>query len=115
MQLRWAAVLLAGLLLVGCSKGAPPNARHIKIVMKKYAFDPPVVRLTKGETVVLDVYSADVEHGMKVDALGINEPVHKNFPAHIVYTPAERGTFRMECSVLCGPGHDDMVGTIVVE
>ena len=83
--------------------------------MKKYAIDPPVIHLRKGETVVLDVYSADVQHGLEIKALGINEPVHRNFPAAIVLRPRQAGEFAMRCSVLCGPGHDDMVGKIIVE
>ena len=109
----WTLLVLA-LLLQGCSDSGA-GARHIKVVMKKYAIEPPVIQLHKGETVVLDVYSADVEHGFEVPALGINEPVHRNFPAKIVLKPQKKGEFAMRCSVLCGPGHDDMTGRIVVE
>ncbi len=105
-------LVLAGS-LCGCNSDKPDVV--IPVVMKKYAFDPPVIRLKKGQVVELDVSTADVQHGFTVPDLGIKEPIQPRRPAKIVFKADRAGTFPMTCSIICGPGHDDMVGKIVVE
>src|SRR5947208_4732204 len=103
--------LLLGLLL-GCHRTEP---RHIKLVMKRYAFVPAEVHVKQGETVELDVTTADVQHGLEIPDLGVREPIQPRFSARIRITPQRKGEFPMVCSIICGPGHDDMQGKLVVE
>jgi cytochrome c oxidase subunit 2 len=83
--------------------------------MKKWAIEPSVIRVKKGQIVELDVYTADVEHGFQVTELGINEPVQPRFPATIVFRAEQTGEFKIQCSITCGRGHDDMTGVIIVD
>ncbi len=99
--------------LSGCNSGKPDVV--IPVVMKKYALDPPVIRVKKGQLVELDVSTADVQHGFTVPDLGIKEPIQPRRPARIVFKADRAGVFPMSCSIICGPGHDDMAGKIVVE
>jgi cytochrome c oxidase subunit II len=124
MQLRSALVITkvaAGVLLLfflgtGCGKS---NSRkeplRIKVVAKKYRFEPREIRVKKGQEVVLEVTSSDVQHGFHAPGLGISEPIQKGKVAEIRFTPAARGEYTLECDIICGAGHDDMVGKIVVE
>ena len=105
--------LLIAVSLAGCSSGKPDVV--IPVVMKKYAFDPPVIRIKKGQVVELDVSTADVQHGFTVPDLGIKEPIQPRRPAKIIFKADRSGVFPMTCSIICGPGHDDMVGQIIVE
>jgi len=50
-----------------------------------------------------------------VPDLGIDEPIQKGKPAEIRFSAKDRGEFKIECDIICGPGHDDMAGKIVVE
>ena len=99
--------------LSGCDSAKPDVV--IPVIMKKYAFDPPVIRVKKGQVVELDVSTADVQHGFTVPDLGIKEPIQPRRPAKIVFKAERAGVFPMTCSIICGPGHDDMVGKIIVE
>ncbi len=99
--------------LCGCESAKPDVI--IPVVMKKYAFVPPVIRVKKGQVVELDVSTADVQHGFTVADLGIRESIQPHRPAKIAFRADRAGTFPMTCSIICGPGHDDMAGKIVVE
>lgn len=83
--------------------------------MRKFVIEPNVIRVEQGENVVLDVSSKDVQHGFQVEQLGINEPIRPGKPVAVVLDTSKKGQFRMECSIICGAGHDDMTGKIVVE
>jgi heme/copper-type cytochrome/quinol oxidase subunit 2 len=106
-------VLIVGGLLVGCSHKKP--AERINITMKKYEFVPAEIHVKRGQRVLFVVTSADTQHGFHVDAFGINEPVKKGQTAEVEFQSDKAGTFPMNCSIICGAMHDDMVGKIVVE
>ena len=108
-----ALLALLLLFLPGCDRSRPDVV--IPVVMKKYAFDPPVIRVKKGQVVELDVSTADVQHGFSVPDLGIKEPIQPHRPAKIIFKADRAGVFPMTCSIICGPGHDDMAGQIIVE
>ncbi|MGE5322634.1 MAG: cupredoxin domain-containing protein [Actinomycetota bacterium] len=100
----------------GCQhkdQGGP--AQHIKVVMRRYTFDPSVIRVKAGEPVELDITTADVQHGFDVPDLGIKEPVQPGRTTKIRFTPDKKGEYRVKCGVICGPHHDDMKATLVVE
>ena len=63
---------------------------------------------------VLDVATKDVQHGFKVEQLGINEPIQPGRPAEISIDTSKKGDFEVICSIICGPGHDDMRAKIVI-
>lgn len=111
---RWLAGALAGLLLLaGCSQPAP--ATTVRVTMRKFKIEPSEIHLKVGERVRFEVSSADVQHGFSVPELGIREPLRPGKPAVFDFTPDRKGVFEMKCGILCGPGHDDMKGKIVVE
>ena len=112
------ALLLVPVLLSGCSRtptySGPPDT-VIKVVMKKWAIEPSRITLPQGARVELVVSTADVEHGLGVRGLAINEPVQPGKPAVIRFLAQTPGTYPMRCSILCGKGHKDMLGEIVIE
>jgi cytochrome c oxidase subunit II len=116
MKTRTALITFLSLLCAaGCARTQSEPSRRIPIVAKKYTFEPQVIRLKKDETVVLEVTSTDVQHGFSVPGLGISEPIQKGRVAEIRVTPETRGEFPVECDIICGAGHDEMVGKIIVE
>ena len=118
-SLRTAKAALFGvLLLLGCKQtptySGPPDT-VIKVVMKKWAIEPSRITVRQGARVELVVSTADVEHGLGVRGLAINEPVQPGKPAVIRFLAQTPGTYPMRCSILCGKGHKDMLGEIVIE
>jgi len=99
----------------GCSRQHKPPDEHIKVVMKKYSIEPAVIKVKSGETVELEVSTADVQHGFDISQLGIKEPVQPGKPAVFTFTAPAKGEYQITCGIICGPRHDDMQGKLVVE
>ena len=112
MKRLFFAIFLSGV-LVGCAHKQP--AQRINVTMKKYEFVPAEVHVKRGQRVLFVVTSADTQHGFHVEGFGINEPVKKGQTAEVEFQSDQAGTFPMNCSIICGVMHDDMVGKIVVE
>lgn len=83
--------------------------------MKKYAIEPAEIRVKRGQRVQLTVSTLDVQHGFSVPDLGIKEPVQKNKPAVVIFKADRAGEYPVQCSIICGSGHDDMHAKIFVE
>jgi cytochrome c oxidase subunit 2 len=107
-------LLLLLIVFWGCQK-KPGSAVRIRVVMKKYSIDPPVIHVKAGEAVDLDVTTADVQHGLDIPELGIKEPVQPGKTTTVSFTPSAKGEYRIVCGVICGPHHEDMRGTLVVQ
>jgi len=122
------ASAVGGMLL---QPSAPPQERRIKMTARQYAFDPPVLRVNKGDTVRLRVTSLDVIHGLYMEAFDFNaliipdspylelsHPSRPDEPAEkveeIVFVADKTGKFRYRCSHTCGSMHPFMQGELVV-
>ena len=108
-------VLSASLTVCSCARQQTVGATHIGVTMRRFAIEPDVIRVKQGENVVLDVSSKDVQHGFEVQELGINEPIQPGKPAHIPLDTSKKGEFDVDCSIICGLGHNGMTAKIVVE
>ncbi|MGH2360948.1 MAG: cupredoxin domain-containing protein [bacterium] len=112
--LRRAAVILVLLALEGCSRFSEQPQR-IDITARKYKFEPAEIRVKQGTLVELHITSLDVQHGFDIPEMGIKEPIPKGGTAVVRFKADKRGQFRIACSIVCGPGHDDMRGRLIVE
>jgi heme/copper-type cytochrome/quinol oxidase subunit 2 len=99
----------------GCRQRPSSPAERVKVVMKKYRIDPPVIRVKSGDTVELEVSTVDVQHGLDIPQLGIKEAVQPGKPAIITFIAPAKGEYQVTCGILCGPHHDDMQARLVVE
>jgi cytochrome c oxidase subunit 2 len=114
---RAVALMIANLALslTGCNRQPKAEAVHIQITSHKYAFEPAVIHVKKGQDVTLEISTTDVQHGFAVEELGINEPIQKGKPALVSFKADKVGEYKVKCSIICGPGHDRMQGKIIVE
>jgi len=101
-------------LAAGCQK-RPVADVQIKVLMRKYTIEPGIIRVKSGQRVELDVTTADVQHGLDIESLGIKEPVQLGRTTTISFTAPAPGEYAMACGIICGPHHDDMQGKLVVE
>ena len=92
----------------------PPNL-VLRVLMKKWAIVPDRIVVPQNAHVELIVTTADVEHGLAVPGLAINEPVQPGRTTVIRFLAVKPGAYPMHCSILCGRGHDQMIGSIVIE
>lgn len=108
-------LLICAVLLTSCTNKASGPPQRVRVTMRKFAIDPAVIRVKRGANVVLEVSTQDVQHGFQIAELGINEPIQPGRPAEIPLKTSSAGEFKVECSIICGPRHDDMQAKIVVE
>jgi cytochrome c oxidase subunit 2 len=119
VRTAWRWVLSAAAVLAcvqtGCNQFIDREPVRLQVKMKKYSFDPPVIRVKQGDVVELEVSTSDVQHGFSIPELDIREPVPRGHTATVRFKAEQKGEFKIKCSILCGPGHDDMQGTLIVE
>lgn len=118
-------LLAAALVATGCGGGksdsvsspaasqtaAGGSAKAITIHAKNFEFDQKEIRVKKGETVTITLNSTQGIHGMKIE--GYNQEINNG--KSVTFTADKAGEFKFACSVMCGTGHADMVGKLIVE
>jgi cytochrome c oxidase subunit 2 len=110
-----ASALLVALSLVGAQSPETAPIRTIDVTLSRFAFAPERIEVRLGERVRLNVVSADVLHGFRVKALGVNARIPAGGkPVAIELTPKKAGTFTIDCSEYCGRGHSRMKAALVV-
>lgn len=108
--------LTVALSLLGSGPGtAGDEPRTIEIVAKRFAFEPDVIEADQGELLRLVLRSADVTHGFAIDGYDVKVEIPKGGdPVSVEFVADRPGSFRVECSEYCGPGHRRMRGSLVV-
>ncbi|TBL70709.1 cupredoxin domain-containing protein [Paenibacillus thalictri] len=92
---------------------APPaggQTKEITVNASNFSFDPPAINLKVGDTVKLTLKNVNGSHGLEIPDLKVNV---KNGET-ATFTVTKAGKFDYNCSIQCGSGHDNMVGTITV-
>ena len=77
----------------------------------------PVIRVSKGDQVVLKLRSSDVTHGFSMKAFGIylSSGIDPGQTIYVRFKADKAGTFIFKCNVYCGDIHHTMRGTMIVE
>lgn len=81
---------------------------------------PPIpeqatIKVQPGDKVILHIFNEDTyDHGIAVDVLGVNRRLFPKTTTTVEFTPSLSGTFNFYCSVPCGEGHYDQIGTLIV-
>jgi heme/copper-type cytochrome/quinol oxidase subunit 2 len=132
------AVVIAFVLSLGGAVGfaasriatPPPQDRYVTIKASKYAYEPAVLRVNRGDRVHLSLVSADVTHGFFLEGYDLDAQIPSgdfNFKVrHPSKSPAYKttdevsfvtdrcGKFRYRCSNTCGYMHPFMQGEMIV-
>lgn len=112
----------------GATGDAPPVEREVLVTAGSYAFDPPVLRVRRGDRLRLRFAATDVVHGFYLEGYDLDvtiSPLERQVsvqrdgapaePAGEVVLVADRaGKFRYRCSQTCGAMHPFMVGELIV-
>ena len=87
---------------------------EIKIIAKRFKFEPKTITVLKGTPLRLLITSTDVQHGFAIEEFGIDKEIKPNATTVVEFTPTRTGRFPFYCSVVCGEGHEEMTGELVV-
>ncbi len=130
---------LAGLVLVLGGLGgfllayvgqALPQERSFTITARKYAYDPPVLRVNRGDRIHIRLVAQDNTHGFYLEGYDVEakaRPENDTFWARqpsqggdykeveeISFVASHTGKFRYRCSITCGYMHPFMQGELIV-
>jgi len=88
--------------------------RVIEVTTENWQFTPSVIKAKKGEKVILRLIGKNGIHGFFVPDLGIAERVEAGRTVEVSLPTNQTGTFELRCNIICGQGHDGMIGTIII-
>ncbi|PIU37514.1 hypothetical protein COS77_00520 [Candidatus Roizmanbacteria bacterium CG06_land_8_20_14_3_00_34_14] len=91
------------------------SVKEFTMTAKKWAFDPDVVTVKQGDNVRLKLKSIDVTHGFALPDFNVKVDLVPDKEKTVEFVATKKGEFAFFCSVLCGAGHQDMKGKLVVE
>ena len=127
----WALGALGILAIVGISAAGAgtqaPREHEIRVTAGRYAFEPAVIRVQRGDTLRLRFAATDVVHGFYLEGHDLDitiPPLSRQVEAkragatelveEVVLVAERSGKFRYRCSKTCGAMHPFMVGELVV-
>lgn len=120
MMKKWTAWIVLGFLAATVAFAplpvppAAPQTRTFKLDARQYAYSPSELKVNAGDTVTLQLVSADVVHGLYIDGYDISMEADPGQTATLTFTADKPGSFRFRCNVTCGAMHPFMIGKITV-
>lgn len=119
MRLRLSLVLflLAGLAVVFAPLPVLPMApqmRTFEIDARQFAYSPSELQVNAGDTVILQLVSNDVVHGLYVDGYDVSIEADPGQTTTLTFVANKPGSFRFRCNVTCGAMHPFMIGKLTV-
>jgi len=93
---------------------ATPQTRTFEVDALQYAYSPSELKVNAGDTVTIQLVSADVVHGLYVDGYDISVEADPGQTATLTFVADKSGSFRFRCNVTCGAMHPFMIGKLTV-
>ncbi len=90
------------------------NVKEITLTAKRFSFEPSSITVPLGTKVRLVVTALDAGHGLAIPAFNISQELPVGNTT-IEFTADKIGKFPFSCNIICGSGHKDMTGTLIVE
>ncbi|MCD9024127.1 cupredoxin domain-containing protein [Cohnella sp. NL03-T5] len=87
------------------------ETKEITVTATNFEFDAQEIKAKVGDTIVLTLKNDSGNHGLEIKDLNVK--IKNGESATIVLDKA--GTYDFNCSIMCGTGHDSMVGKLIVE
>ena len=88
--------------------------KEFTIVASQWKFEPSTITVNKGDHVRLKIKSVDVTHGIDIEGYEINRELKPGQEVVIDFIADKSGDFEFYCSVVCGAGHKEMEGKLIV-
>ena len=95
-------------------EAATPTTQTFDIVAQQFEFSPSTITVNQGDTVVLNLTTADVPHGFSLSQFSVSETITPGKTKTVEFVADTAGTFTFSCTVVCGSGHTGMSGTLIV-
>jgi len=100
----------------------PKDAMQIKVIARMWvwSFDYGDGKLSKNlvvpqnRNIKLNLYSADVNHGLFIPAFRVKEDVIPGYNDYLWFKPIAKGEFDIFCTEYCGLAHSGMTAKVIV-
>ena len=109
--------VMAGLAVAFVRLPAPsiaPQERTFRIEARQFAYSPAELKVNTGDTVIIQLVSTDVVHGLYVDGYDISVEADPGQTKTLTFKANKAGSFRFRCNVTCGAMHPFMIGKLTV-
>ncbi len=91
-----------------------PQERTLRVEAGQFAYSPSELKVNPGDTVIIQLVSTDVVHGLYVDGYDISVEADPGQTATLTFIADKPGLFRFRCNVTCGAMHPFMIGKLTV-
>jgi cytochrome c oxidase subunit 2 len=91
-----------------------PQERNFQIDAQQFAYSPSELAVNLGDSVTIQLLSADVVHGLYIDGYDLAVEADPGQAATLTFTADKQGSFRFRCNVTCGAMHPFMIGKLTV-
>ncbi len=86
----------------------------VKLVARRFRYEPREVAMKAGEATVLEITSLDFMHGFKVPDLNLRADLPPGRVTRLRVTFNRPGEYPFLCDNFCGDDHEDMSAKFVV-
>jgi cytochrome c oxidase subunit 2 len=90
---------------------ATGKTEEVTVTANNFEFDKKEIRVKKGDTIKLTLKNGSGAHGIEIPDL----KVKLANAGTVEFTADKAGEFEFNCALMCGTGHDAMVGKLIVE
>ena len=122
LPVLWAIAVILMVVLgfaVGLLWAANPrrgsSEKEFTVQARRFAYNPAIIKVHKGDRVTLKLKSTDVTHGFYLDGYEIKEKIPAEEDTVISFVADKAGRFAYRCSNTCGVLHTFMIGNLIVE
>jgi heme/copper-type cytochrome/quinol oxidase subunit 2 len=91
-----------------------PQERTFRIEARQFSYSPSELKVNSGDTVIIQLVSTDVVHGLYLDGYGVSVTADPGQTTTITFVADRPGSFRFRCNVTCGAMHPFMIGRLTV-
>lgn len=91
------------------------SSNEVNVIALNWEWQLSKTAFKVGEPVTFSIEGKEGVHGFSIKGTNINEQVAAGETKKVTWTPDKAGEYIIECSVVCGTGHSDMVQTITVK
>lgn len=89
--------------------------KNLFITAQNWEFLPSEIRVSQGDMVKLTIKSVDVDHGFAISDFNVKVYLKPNEEEIVEFVADKKGEFTFFCNVICGEGHKNMKGKLIVE
>ena len=117
---RWlqgAAALVAAPLAVALARSAAGDTASeavVKVVARRFHFEPNAIPLKAGQDTVIEITSIDFVHGFNIPDLKMRADLPPGRVTKVRVKFDAAGDYAFHCDNFCGDDHEEMEGKFVV-